>query len=816
MEIDSFALPVIKEMPATVPGSVQTDLYRAGVIEDWNQHLNFFNLEWIEHREWVYEKNFHMTREPGKRYILCFDGLDFHGVVLFNQQEILRFDQMHLAHEVDITDRLNDDGHNNLKVVFFQPPEIDAQLGYTSRINVLKARFNYGWDWMPRLVNIGIFRDVYIKAIDVGRILDFYPKACWDGKRAQLEASLQLHGYGHREARVRYEVRYQGEICAFGETPVLMSDGITDSRYTIEIDHPKIWHPNGMGKQPVYTVSATLLDENGRPQDACEKQVGFRTIEYSRTKGAPAGSLPYAIQINGHSVMIKGANWVPISPFFGTVTEEDYRFYLGRLKRMNVNLLRVWGGALLESETFYNLCDEFGIMVWQEFPQSSAGLDNEPCEEKAFIAALSEVARNYILQRRHHVSLSVWCGGNELYWAEFRPVNHSSENIAMLERITAELDPERLFLPASPSGEYAGMAEIGEPEGICRGDVHGPWEYLGPETHYIQFDADHSMLHSEVGTAACPREETLRRYCDGDLWPPTEETPFWRSRGSWWLSFDQLTGLFGVFEENERGLSEYVKAFRYMQMESLRYSVGSIRRKGSAKAGVIIWMANEPFPNSANTSLMEYDGCPKPAFYKLQNLFASTALGLSYASPHIDSDGIIPVTLFACSDSPAVICNVSLEAFDLNGMELCRFDAGEVSVDGAVDVMGRDIPVNGSLALVRITGTSDKALCEEYIFTAGGTAFGALLDAEIPVLHTSRMNETDFRIKNEGNVIALCVECIGIGKDNRPLAVENGYRCILPGESITARTDVPCARLEVNCINSGGSEAVRRPVYEMA
>ena len=146
METSGFSMPVILPIPATVPGAVHTDLRRSGLLEDWNTGVNFLHAEWVEHREWIYKKTFMLSEKPRfRRYVLCFAGLDFHGYVFLNDKPILSFDQMHIPYEVDVTNQLSE-GENQLKIVFLQPPEIDGQVGYTSRTTVLKARFNYGWD----------------------------------------------------------------------------------------------------------------------------------------------------------------------------------------------------------------------------------------------------------------------------------------------------------------------------------------------------------------------------------------------------------------------------------------------------------------------------------------------------------------------------------------------------------------------------------------------------------------------------------------------------------------------------------------------
>ena len=164
-ESGALTIPLITKISAEVPGAVQKDLLNAGIIKDWNYGFNFLSMEWVEHREWVYEKNFSINKNKSEIYVLNFEGLDFEGFIYLNGEQIYKFNGMHTPHKIDITDKILS-GENSLKVVFLQTPEVDGQIGYTSKVNILKSRYNYGWDWMPRMVNIGIFGDVYIECIE--------------------------------------------------------------------------------------------------------------------------------------------------------------------------------------------------------------------------------------------------------------------------------------------------------------------------------------------------------------------------------------------------------------------------------------------------------------------------------------------------------------------------------------------------------------------------------------------------------------------------------------------------------------------------
>ena len=802
-ESSGLSQPVISKIAATVPGSVQTDLRRANIIQDWNQDLNFFHLEWIEHREWVYEKHFSVSKQNNiSKYILTFEGLDFSGCVFLNGVQVLYFDQMHLPYEADVSEQLFFDEVNVLRIVFFQTPELDGQVGYTSRTTVLKSRYNYGWDWMPRMVNIGIFRDVYLRCVESAYLKDVYPNAECDGTNGALTVTSEISSCKDTAMALQYMITYGDEVCYCGVQKISVCSREENTVvFHTKLNNVKIWYPNGCGEQPLYTVSVCLL-QNDTIVDNCEKKVGFKKLEYILPEDADRSHYPYSIVVNNCWVPIKGVNWVPVSPFYGSVTEKEYRYYLERFRIMNVNLIRVWGGALLESETFYNLCDEMGFLVWQEFPQSSSGIDNAPCEKPDFISLLTQVAKSYVIRRRHHTSLSIWCAGNELYDAEYHPMTEENPNIAALKQVVDDLDAKHLFLPDSPSGQVAEWSIGKKGTGMC-GDTHGPWQYLGPEKHYYQFNEDDSLLHSEVGAPACPRLETLKKHCSDSLWPPSSANSFWRNRGSWWLCDEQIEMLFGKFDGKIKGIAEYVKAFRYMQMEAVRYAASAIRRAGRKKAGIIVWMANEPFPNSANTSILEFDGCPKPVFYKLRNVYGNTFIGLSYSTPALTSGKISKVILFGSSDREMISKNVIVSVFDINGHLLKQYNIGNVSINYSTDIATLQLPIAAPMIIVRITADVGFDFCEEYVFTVDGeTPFGALLDIDSTHLDVDRIANHQFLLTNQGKTAALFVDCIGKGSDNQPLVVYNNYRCLLPSESVLLTTDEECSELSVSAMNS--------------
>ena len=479
-------------------------------------------------------------------------------------------------------------------------------------------------------------------------------------------------------------------------------------------------------------------------------------------------------------IPVRGVNWVPLSPFYGTVTKENYRRQLTTLRDMNITLIRVWGGALLESETFYDLCDELGILVWQEFPQSSSGIENAACSDPDFIEDLLKVARVDILRRRSRACLAFWCGGNELYYDDYRPQGLEHPTLLALHDAVKEYDGARLYLPASPSGPVPGSMDY-----IGTGklhDTHGPWNYAaGPYHYYHECNRNDSLLHSEVGAPSASRMEILEQYLgEAKLWPPTKENRYWLTRGAWWLHMDQMREWFGEFDGEQRDINVYARAFRFVQAEALRYVTSSIRYAADKKAGIIIWMGNEPFPNAANTSLLEFDGCPKPAYYEMKRMFAPIMLGLRHDSI-VAKDGKVVVTPFLRVDAralPMYAEDVKLTAYDMSGKTVATYALSVAAQDHDWDAV--TLAVEQPI-LVRLA-SAVLDICMEYVFVPERNhPFSSLLEIPASAVEVS-CADGKVTLTNTSDTVALY--CDVTCKDERGAIVcaDGGNLCLLPHE----------------------------------
>lgn len=794
MELNKSHHAPVPAVQARVPGSVQLDLMRAGVLSDPNFGLNSLDGEWVNNREWIYTTEFSLSHgHKAQKYILCFDGLDYSGEIFLNNTRVSDFSGMFIPVEIDITGLIDREGTNHLMVVFYQAPEVDGQYGYSDRIRILKSRFNYTWDWCPRIIPVGIWADVYIKMYNFVSIQDFSPRAVSEpgSQNGKIIFAVDLKAEVEGEYTFTYKVRHKGkDVCSLKENQILKASKQSAVK-EIRLDNISLWWPAGHGDQNLYEV-ALEISLDGKLCDTAQKRIGLRSAEFYRNEGAPADSLPYTLQVNGKRIFIRGVNWVPISPFYGAVTKEQYANCLQRFLDMNCNLLRVWGGAILESQLFYDLCDEMGLMVWQEFPQSSSGINNAPPDDPMFLNELKEVAAIFLNKRKHHACHVVWCGGNELLWDTWKPVDENHSNIRMLKQLVEEKDAGKYFLPASPSGPRFDGNEKDFGKNLHH-DIHGPWTYEGNPQHYRYFNMDDSLVRTEVGCPGISRIETLEKYKKSfDLWPPDETNLYWLHRGAWWIQLKELTELFGEWKDTGEEIGQYVKASRYIQAEALRYAAEAARRREPLCSGFILWMGNEPFPNNANTSVIEYDGTPKPAYYWVGNAFSKTHVSVKYPRVSFLSGETFTGVLYLHNESDsAEKFTVKAYLTDLRGNTIAD-RAFEITGTRPVLELGtlewKVCSCEGNIFFLRVQAEGEAGVLNEntYVFTVDTKhpfePLRGLPPCEISLDKAKGDRPGYWTVRNNSPVTAVGVFIYGRDPEDF-LKVSANYLTLFPGET---------------------------------
>ncbi len=803
MELGTAFPPAIGPLPAAVPGAVQADLLRAGRISDPNIGLRSLESEWVGNREWAFEKTFELPDGwVESRCELVFEGLDYAGEILLNGTKVASFEGMFTPHIIDVTSciRTAKDGPNHLYVLFYQTPEVDGQYGYTERIDMVKSRFNYVWDWCTRIVPVGIWKGVGVRTYSQAKIVDFYPRTVpgEDLESGEVDFNLKLDVLYAGNLLAEYEIAdASGQCVALERAIVSLNGGINAVGQSIRLDKTELWWPTGLGAPYLYTAKVRLTDESGRVQAEAEKKVGFRRIAMAANDNGPAGALPYTAVVNGRRIFLKGVNWVPISPFYGTIEQRHYEADLSTFKAMNINVLRVWGGAIFEHEAFYDFCDANGLLVWQDFLQSSSGINNCPPSGESFMNRLRQAATHAILEKRAHPSLLLWCGGNELMWEGFVPVDERHANIAMLKRLVDELDSRRPFLPASASGPRFTAEERDFGKGVHH-DVHGPWQYLGDTAHYAYFNRDDALFRSETGTPGMASADTLHKWKDEfTVWPPNRNNPYWVHRGAWWIQWDQLGEWFGPWSESRDELEIYAQASRYLQWESLRYAAEAVRRREPAASGFIVWMGNEPFANCANTSLVEYGGMPKPAYYAMKKAFSPRFVSARYDKLSYRAGERFVAELYLHDEQGEALPSgsgavVSASIYGFGGQLLANQQLEEVVfVGGGVLSIGHiewqvqaDAAAGVFLLRVELAVSGQEPLRDDYMFAVaeneGAPPLASLRSLPSAEIAVRQVGDT-IEVENVGAVAALGVFLKPKG-DTGPIVLDRNYLMLLPGQ----------------------------------
>ncbi len=612
--------------PADAPGTVQQTLIREGVIPDWYEGVHSRDAEWAENRHWIFEAWIPEDAVPkGEPVQLRALGLDYGGWIQIDRKDVAEFSGALIPHEIDLTEHLSDGKSHLLGIVFDEPPAEQGQIGYSNRSKFFKPRYSYSWDWVPRMVPIGITDRLFlVSGVTIGfQVEHVQSDLDEDNKTGRVVAKVAATSAA---AEITATVSDGGK--AIKETTMPADEGTVTlvlGGLTVEP-----WWPNGMGPTKTYTLELAAKDASGSVIWSESRPVGFKRIEWQPCEGAPEEAEPWICVVNGKPVFLQGANWVPPCASYPDSKEQDYCDLLTLYRDMGCNLLRVWGGGILETESFYRLCDEFGILVWQEFPLSSSGINNAPPRDLAAISKLVDISASYIQRRCHHVSLLMWCGGNELMERRTTngpevPVDYDHPCIAAMKAVVARNDPSRRFVPSSPSGP----AFYAHPDNYGKGvhhDTHGPWG-LGPANGGFKtlddwrqyWEGDDSLLRSEVGMPAAATREQFDRYHGGmPVWPVTNE--YWRHSSSWWLQWDrygeQLKDL-----DDEAALNEYIRLTQEVQAEAYAIAASTSKNRFPKCGGFFIWMGHDCFPCAANNSVIDFMRNPKPAYYALKKVY---------------------------------------------------------------------------------------------------------------------------------------------------------------------------------------------------
>jgi beta-mannosidase len=757
-------------VPAEVPGSVLVDLWRSGEVPDPYFGRNSLFCEWVPERTWVYRKRFRVETHSA-RVQLRFEGVDHAARYFLNGDQLGASEGMFRPVEFDISERLREENH--LAVVIDPAPAGEPQVGRTDRVRTHKSRMGYGWDFCPRMVHQGIWDDVLLHASGPVRIDDVWvrPLLAADHARAEVQVEVRTSGAG---GAVEVMLRAGPHTVAAGRADLAGGRAVL----SLDLERPEIWWPNGSGGQPLYDAVVRVVDGSTRESDRRTVRFGVRRVEMAANQGAEPAAHPYTFVVNGRRLYVCGWNWVPIDACYGPRRDGKLDHLLGLARRAHVNLLRVWGGGLIERDDFYDRCDRLGLMVWQEFSQSSSGIDSKPSEDPAWLRTLAGDARAIVPRRRNHPSLVLWCGGNELKTSDGRPASGEEPALAVLERVVRQLDPDRAWLATSPSSVH---------------HVHGPWEHQGPEAHYRHYDGSTSLFASEFGVEGMSNRRALEGLIPAHhRWPTGRENRIYFHLGAWWNNEPQVQQWFGGFAD----LDALRRASQFLQADGLRYAIEANRRRMGQNSGSIPWQMNESYPNAWCTSAIDYRGQPKPAYHAVRRAYAPLLVCARFDGPLLGGVEDLSAELWLVA-APEVTahpgCELLVQLGDADGAIHADARLSAAVVPGGARPVGKvtwaisGVPDEAVLLLELSLADRDggRRLAHNRYLLCGGRDLSALRKLPSTELTASvERGATTWHlvVNNRGNHLALGIDLEEDGAPGRTYVEDSGFS-LMPGEA---------------------------------
>lgn len=593
-------------VPATVPGAVQLDWARAHAWPPYWQAENFRAYDGLEDFFWTYETTLVPPQlASGERFFFVCGGVDYAFEVLLNDQRLHQQQGMFTPVEIELTGRART-GDVLRIVVHPAPKSVTAPTDRGQANRSCKPTVSYGWDFHPRLIPLGIWQEAGLEIRPASFLRDATVEyqLSRDFLRADLSAAVTLSA-DSKSTRLRWSVSApNGTELFHRETGC---QGLTCIALKAAIEQPALWWPHEQGEPALHTSTIELCDEHGAVLDRRTQRIGFRSVrlvmapnQWDDPVGFPKSRShpPMTLEINGRTIFAKGANWVSPEIFPGLLRRETYVPLLAAARGAHFNLLRLWGGAPAQKESFYELCDEAGLMVWQEFPLAC----NCYPDDSDYLRVLDQESRSLIARLKPHACVVIWCGGNELF-NHWSGMTDQALPLRLLASNCFRLDPGRPFFPTLP----------------VEGVGHGHYIFRDPRTGeeaWALFQKARCTAYTEFGVPGPASAEILRAIIPADeLYPPRHDSS-WQAHhaaGAWMEESHLYPDVIAHYFGPTRTLEELVERGQLLQSEGYKGLYEEARRQKPAASMALCWCLNEPWPAAANLSVISWPARPKPA-----------------------------------------------------------------------------------------------------------------------------------------------------------------------------------------------------------
>ncbi|MGC1872846.1 MAG: glycoside hydrolase family 2 protein [Acidobacteriaceae bacterium] len=661
-------------LPATVPGDVQLDLLRNKLIPEPFYRDNEKKLQWIENADWEYRTTIPASEKLLNRtnIELVFDGLDTCAQVYLNGNLLLTSDNMFRTYRLNAKPYLKL-GDNQLRIVFTSPiqgaEKIADQDPWRPRTHtqarwyIRKAAYQYGWDWSPRLVTSGVWRPARLEFWDDARISDLNIRQ-FDVTKQSAHVLAQVDVTASVDSPATVTVRYglNGKEWTAAQTTEL-HPGINHVDLPITIAHPELWYPAGYGSQPLYAFHAAVAIR-GDTQDTSDVRTGLRSVELRRDPDQWGRSFEFVV--NGIPIFAKGANVVPFDSFPSRVPVAQIRDILQSAKDANMNMIRIWGGGYYETQQFYELCDEMGIMVWQDF------MFGNPWQPGTFSFKqnVAQEVEDQLKRLRNHPSIVLWCGNNEqennflqdsLHITQIARLQMWQDYLTVFSGIiptlVARYDSGAAYWPSSPSGDYAEtramnyrVLEDGDDVGGNEefGDTHdySVWTSIDlmPRVPFTSEEDRHYRFVSEYGFQSMPEMRTIDAFTlpqDRTSTSTEVMTAHQKDPAGYATMLDYIRQYYG----QPKDFSSLVYASQVIQAEFIKLVAEHLRRDRPRTMGSIFWQLNDCWPVVSPSSI-DYYGRWKALQYYARRFYSPLLV-----SPRL-KDGTLNVSVVSDETTP--------------------------------------------------------------------------------------------------------------------------------------------------------------------
>ena len=628
----------LESVDMQIPGTVLSGLLAAGKIKDPFYRTNEDATRALFWKDYVFTRTFDVDEEllAQQHIVLVCEGLDTLAEISINGTFLAKTDNMHRTWKFQAKKLLHP-GKNEIQIVFRSvlrfiedyPYEAHKKINYipcgSMKGNQLlrKAHSMFGWDWGPQTIDAGIFRDIYLQGYSHARIEDIRIHQ-QHAKNVSVQTSITLSESVPGQ-KLCVELSEDGadkplqtKLCKTN------ADGVAAVDFVIE--NPKLWWPNDYGDQPLYIVRTTLLDEDGTSLESITRRIGLRTLTISQEKDEWGNE--FAFCVNGVKIFTRGGNYIPDDCLYTRITEKKLDYILESCRRAHFNCVRVWGGGYYPSDAFYDLCDEKGLIVWQDLMYASNVYD----VTDAFAENCRQETYDNVRRLRHHASLGLWCGNNEIesawdHWGDFQKETPylRADYIRLFEEVlpkaVQEADGETFYWHSSPSSGGC----FDNPDDANRGDTHY-WDVWHGQKPFIDYRKYFFRFCSEFGFQSFPCAKTVNSFTLED-----DRNTFSRVMESHQKNDAANGKMLYYLSENLRypkDLTHLLYASQVLQGMAIKYGVDHWRRNRGRCMGTLYWQINDNWP-APSWSSIDYFGRWKALHYMAQKFYAPHAVSMT-------------------------------------------------------------------------------------------------------------------------------------------------------------------------------------------